>query len=330
MTPMYIRVDPTLTTTGAPFTKRDVEHQHALSPDQSDGSGVTVAVVDSGLDPTHPVFEGVDVRETIDFTGSGAGDAVGHGTAVSGLIAQHAPGVTLQPLRIFGEKGRTTWSTIDNAYEWLYQNHQAVDLANMSFGTSTRVAEIDHRHNELVDRGVRPITAAGNTGEKGGSPATAEKAYSAGALTGSGRVADFSSFNEGRQNPDVAAVGVNIRLARATGTTMGSPLDENWVKASGTSFSAPITTAAAARWLALDDTGIADLTGAMTRTADDIEGTPEDGAGSVQYAPMLDAADDVTLNVWSFGGGSALYFADDLPSGEYEVDPDDLRELLSK
>jgi subtilisin family serine protease len=49
------------------------------------GEGVTVAVLDTGIDKTHPAFEGVDIVEQ-DFTGTGNGDQQGHGTHCAGTI----------------------------------------------------------------------------------------------------------------------------------------------------------------------------------------------------------------------------------------------------
>ena len=49
------------------------------------GEGVTVAVLDTGIDSKHPAFAGVDIVEK-DFTGTGNGDRQGHGTHCAGTI----------------------------------------------------------------------------------------------------------------------------------------------------------------------------------------------------------------------------------------------------
>src|SRR5262249_40222551 len=59
----------------------------AVRADRSDldGSGVAVAVLDTGIDRAHPAFAGVDIEEE-DFGGSGNGDKNGHGTHCAGTI----------------------------------------------------------------------------------------------------------------------------------------------------------------------------------------------------------------------------------------------------
>lgn len=57
----------------------------AASRSPFDGSGITVAILDTGIDRCHPAFEGIDICEK-DFTGEGAGDANGHGTHCAGTI----------------------------------------------------------------------------------------------------------------------------------------------------------------------------------------------------------------------------------------------------
>jgi subtilisin family serine protease len=57
----------------------------AVGSSSFDGSGVTVAVLDTGIDATHPAFTGIQIVEE-DFTGEGNGDQNGHGTHCAGTI----------------------------------------------------------------------------------------------------------------------------------------------------------------------------------------------------------------------------------------------------
>lgn len=309
-----IRPDYNVTDSGL-ATMADVRSLQNVVDDGLTGDDKTIVVMDSGIDETHPVFDGVAI-EHVDIVGNtdDAPDQVGHGTAVGGTIVQLAPDVDLISLRIFGDSGRTDGQTIFDAYNWLLDNAERYDLVNMSWGSGERVARIDEQHNALVDKDVYAVVAAGNTGGRGGSPATADDAFSVGAVDADGTLTRFSSYNPRRDNPDVVGVGKNNRLPRARGTSMGTPLGEDWTKASGTSFAAPIVSAFAARVLGKYDEF--PLSEQFEEYARDVEGTPEDGAGIADYGATVgpdqpvDPEPDVptaTGHAWNFAGHDTLY-----------------------
>ena len=311
-------------------TIEDVRRLHDVPTRSAPGSGVTVVAMDSGVDTSHPVFGDATV-EQVDVTGSGKGDAVGHGTAVLGQITRLAPEADLVALRIFGERGQTKTNVIMRAYEWLHNNTDQYDVVNMSWGSQTRSKQIDRTHDELVRKGVRGVVAAGNTGEKGGSPATAERAFSVGACTEAGTMAEFSSYNPQRDNPDVAAIGKDNRLAQADGTTMGTDLPGRWVKASGTSFSAPEVAGMVAKYLGVHpDAAPARIRDAFESTARNIKDQPRDGAGLADYraavgkstgpapSPPQPSPDGVPATVWDTPSRDLLEVdADWFAAGEY-------------
>ena len=212
-----------------------------------------------------------------------------------GQITRLAPGADLVALRIFGEEGRTKNNVIMRAYEWLHDNTDAYDVVNMSWGSQQTSQAINRVHNGLVETGVRDVVSAGNSGEKSGSPATAERAFSVAACTEDREIADFSSYNPDRDNPDVAAIGKDNRLAQASGTTMGTDLDGPWVKASGTSFSAPEVTGMVAKYLDVrGSTEPEPIMRDFETAARDIPDQPRDGAGLADYAAAVenDSADE--------------------------------------
>jgi subtilisin family serine protease len=264
-------------------TIEDVRRLHDVPDDEVTGNGFTVVAMDSGIDPEHPVFEGVAI-EQVDVTGAGRGDAVGHGTAVLGQITRLAPGADLVALRIFGSEGQAKNNVIMRAYEWLHDNTDAYEVVNMSWGSSETSQAINRVHNALVEKGIRDVVSAGNSGKKSGSPATAERAFSIGACTEKGEIAAFSSYNPERDNPDVAAIGVNNRLAQASGTSMGQELDGPWIQASGTSFSAPEVAGMVAKYLDVHESASPEtIMNDFESGARNIPDQPRDGTGLADY-----------------------------------------------
>lgn len=306
-------------------TIEDVKRLHKIPDGGATGDGVHVVVMDSGIDGGHSLFADKDINH-VDVTGRGTKDEVGHGTACAGQIVRIAPGVKLTSLRIFGNSGRTSFDTILRAYEWLFQHANEVDIVNMSWGAQRKVSQIDRLQNKLVEKGVRDVTAAGNTGDTGGSPATAERAFSAGACTEDGRMAPFSSYNPNHDNPDVSAIGVNNRLAQARGTTMGEDLSGPWVMASGTSFAAPELAGSVARYA--EDRGTEGIVAPYEENADDIKGIQKDGAGllnhraTVRSEPAEPAPPQANATVWTLWADmqDIIYIGKNwLKDGEYRV-----------
>ena len=302
----------------------EIRALHSIPPNESPRAGdpPMVVVVDTGLDPTHPVFADTTVR-CEDFTGDGPQDGFGHGTAVAGQIARIAPEATIVSLRVLSANGSGSMSDILSAYEWIYQHANEIDVVNMSLGFPDKVPTIDRIHNEMIAQGVRDTVAAGNTGGPGGSPATATRAFSMGACNVDGDLASFSSYDSGYDNPDVTAVGANCRMAQAENTTMGRDLDGPFVAANGTSFAAPIGAGVIARYL---NRGI-DPTQSIPRTfeehADDVADTPRDGAGVLDYTGVIDDATTTTAHVYSLlnQNNDSIYLESNwLPAGQLRAE----------
>jgi subtilisin family serine protease len=268
------------------------------------GGGEVAVVMDSGIWTDHPAFDHPEREEnpvlgSVDVTGTGRHkDDIGHGTACAGLITTIAPQADLIALRIFDESGQTGEKPIMRAYEWLFKNidEYGITLANISWGATKTVDTFDRLQNKLVEAGVRDTTAAGNTGGPGGSPATASSAFSVGAVDQRGELTDFTSYNDEYSNPEVVAVGKNVRLAQATGTSMGRQLSGQWISGSGTSFSAPIICGLMARWRSREDNTIAtpaEVAYAYTSTAKAIPNTPREGAGIADHSEAVGQTDHI-------------------------------------
>jgi Subtilase family len=198
------------------------------------GDNVLVAVIDSGIDVTHPELAGV-IAGTFDALNSSEGPH-SHGTAVAGLIAAHgrligmAPAAQILAVRAFSAKGNGAESTtmaIIKSLEWAATHGARV--INMSFA-GPRDPAVERRLAAAHKKGIILVAAVGNAGPK--SPPLYPAADTADVIAVTATDIDdrlFPASNRGRYIA-VAAPGVDI-LAPAPGG--------RYQVRSGTSFSAP-------------------------------------------------------------------------------------------
>ncbi|MEU6807814.1 S8 family serine peptidase [Streptomyces sp. NPDC046831] len=254
--------------------------QADVLPPGTTGAGISVAVVDTGVDDTHPALAGI-VGPQQDMTGSAVKrDDRGHGTHCAGVVASQnatyrgiAPGATIVDIRIMDDKG-------DATPEWAVEGLIAVatssaDVASNSWGYRLSDGEwycdggtcvVCTGADGLVSLGVVVAVASGNEGtEFWGDPfptircpGNAHRVITVGATTADDLIAGFSSHGstpDGRPKPDVAAPGVAIASARAAGT--GKPEDvvaPGFINKSGTSMATPHVAGLAALILDKNDT----------------------------------------------------------------------------
>jgi subtilisin len=137
------------------------------------GKGVKVALLDSGVDGTHPFFAG-RVRSQFDVVTDRMGarcvaapltDSIGHGTACAGVILQLAPEAELHSVKVIGSESRGTADQLIAALTFALE--QDYDIINMSLGTTDE--RITRRLGALTDRafydGRIIVAAANNTGQ---------------------------------------------------------------------------------------------------------------------------------------------------------------------
>ncbi|MFI7606071.1 S8 family serine peptidase [Micromonospora sp. NPDC049366] len=229
-----------------------------------DGSGVTVAVLDTGVDDTHPDLAG-RIVEARDFSGSGsARDGHGHGTHVAATIAGSgaasgglrkgvAPGARLLVGKVLNDGGGGYDSDIIAGMEWAA--HAGAKVINMSLGgdPTDGTDPMSQALNDLTaETGALFVIAAGNAGDARtvGSPGAATSALTVGAVDRDDNLASFSSrgprVGDNGLKPEITAPGVGIVAARAAGTAMGGLVDERYTAASGTSMATPHVAGAAA------------------------------------------------------------------------------------
>jgi serine protease AprX len=270
------------------------------------GKGITIGVVDTGVDVTHPDLAG-RVTATQDFTGQGFSDAHGHGTHVCGIAAGSgaasggkytgvAPQATLIVAKVLKADGSGLTSDVMAGVEWaVNQRAQVINLSLGSSGPSDGADALSAACDAAWSRGVVVCVAAGNDGPASGtvgSPGGARKVITVGATDDVDAIATFSSrgpTQDGRQKPDICFPGVGIAAPRAAGTSMGSVEDEHYTRASGTSMATPHATGAAAMILQANPTYTPDQVKVrLMETAKNLglEGNAQ-GAGRANVAAAL-------------------------------------------
>jgi serine protease AprX len=225
-----------------------------------DGSGIGVAVIDSGVTASSDIATKMDV----DFTGSkNASDAFGHGTHVAGIVGGSgamssrkfmgaAPGVNLVNLRVLDANGVGYTSSVISAIEWAIQNRNAIGkdgkplnirVINLSLGhkpyESAETDPLAIACRKAVMAGIVVVAAAGNYGKDangrtifGGiaSPGTEPSVITVGAIStfnslsrADDVVASYSSRGpsiDGLIKPDISAPGTKIIAPMAPGNEL--------------------------------------------------------------------------------------------------------------
>lgn len=224
------------------------------------GKGVKVAVLDTGIDATHPDLAGKVEASQSFITGQTVADGHGHGTHVADTIVGSgakykgvAPDATLLVGKVLDNAGSGPASSIIAGMEWAAA--QGADVINMSLGgcCTDGTDPMSQAVNDLSARyGTLFVVAAGNDSQpmKVGSPGAADAALTVAAVDRQDQRASFSSqgprLTDYGLKPDIAAPGVSIVAARAAGTSLGTPVGDHYTALSGTSMATPHVAGAAA------------------------------------------------------------------------------------
>lgn len=227
-----------------------------------DGSGVTVCVVDSGIEMNHPDLQRLTLSGWLDVINNQETpyDDEGHGTAMAGIIVAkdglrgNAQGVDLLVAKAIDSNGEGTDEGIAEAVNWC-ANQQA-DIISLSLGGEggfgfggITTDELEDAVQDALDQGVFVVAAAGNDGQDDdgdvSSPCSVEDVICVGGATRLGNVWSGSSEgdNDGRiwppmlprsdpdMKPEVLGPGAEVPVLFAGGSGDGSW----WGWASGTS-----------------------------------------------------------------------------------------------
>ncbi|MFC5635419.1 S8 family peptidase [Streptomyces bullii] len=271
-----------------------------------DGKGVKIAVLDTGVDATHPDLKGQVVAEKNFSPSPGTNDKVGHGTHVASIAAGTgaksggkykgvAPGAKILNGKVLSDEGFGNDSEILAGMEWAVA--EGADVINMSLGggDSAEIDPLEAAVNKLSeDKGVLFAIAAGNEGDFGeqtiGSPGSAAAALTVGAVDDKDKLASFSSRGpgmDGALKPDVTAPGVDITAASAKGNDIAKEVGEKpagYMSISGTSMATPhVAGAAAILKQQHPEWKYTELKGALTGSTKGGKYTPfQQGSGRVQ------------------------------------------------
>lgn len=254
---------------------------------------VTVAIVDSGVDASHP-----DLRDQLlpgyDFVNNDAdsADDNGHGTRMAGIIGAEAsngigitglaPHCKLLPVKVLGADGSGPYSAIANGIT--YAADRGARVINLSLAGSSPSVTLQSAVDYAVARGAVVVAAAGNFGTGDPMyPAAYPNAVAVSATDSSDAVATFSNYGAWLS---LGAPGVNILTTNWSAS--GDPL---YAASSGTSPAAAMASGAFALLLsAQPELSPGDAVARLTQTAHDIGSRgwdPFSGWGRVDVAAAV-------------------------------------------
>lgn len=218
-------------------------------PTMSDAGGVTVYVIDSGIDASNP---DLNVVRHVNFVGGPDTDCNGHGTHVAGIIGARdndigvlgvAPGVALVGVKVVDCSGEGTSASILKGIDWVAATAAGPAVVNLSLGGGIAPL-LDSAIRSATAQGIFFVIAAGNAATDACLLSPSLNGAAAGIVTvGASDVNDMEApFSNFGGCVDLWAPGVGL-ASTGRGAEGGLPV------LSGTSMAAPHVAGAAARFL---------------------------------------------------------------------------------
>jgi len=263
-----------------------------------DGTGVKLAVVDTGIDPNHADFSG-RIMARKNFAGGSDDDENGHGTHVAGIAAGTgaassgkyrgvASGAQLYIAKVLDKNGSGSMSGVMAGIEWAVG--QGAQVINLSLGGSGPCNGSDALSAmcdaAVTQAGVMVCVAAGNAGPGAstvGSPGCAKQVLTVGASDDNDHITGFSSrgpTSDGRVKPDIVFPGYGIVAPQAAGTQLGQVIAPGYISLNGTSMATPHASGTACLLLqAKPNLTPTQIKSALRNTAVDL-GQPANAQGS--------------------------------------------------
>ena len=261
------------------------------------GAGIKVAVIDSGIDYTHPELAanyvgGYDfVNNDIDPM-----DDNGHGTHVSGTVAAvkksagvvgAAPDASLYGLKVLGADGSGSFSSVISALQWATDN--GIKITNNSYGSSGNPGTlVEEAFNNSATAGILHVAAAGNSGNCGG------KGNNVGYPARYASVVAVAATNQSDVRPCFSSTGPDVELS-APGVSIKSTIPgggyDTW---SGTSMASPHVAGTAALVMAAGETSASSVRQILRDTAKNLSNSNHYGYGLVQALAAVAAVGPVS------------------------------------
>jgi serine protease AprX len=258
----------------------------ALWPTSSASANLTIAVVDSGVEPGRSDF-GTRLLPQVNLstlTPNATGDDRGHGTFVAGIAAGDArgytgadPGAKILPIRVMDQNGMAMTSDVIRGAEWIYQNKDAYNIKVANFSLHSAMPSkftndpLDKAVEKLWFAGVTVVVAAGNYGTAAGpsgvkyAPGNDPFVITVGAVDLGDSIKPKDDFApswsaygytyDGFAKPELGAPGRYMVGPVPVGSTLpaerpGNVESPGYMQLSGTSFAAPAVAGAVAHMLA--------------------------------------------------------------------------------
>lgn len=199
-------------------------------------SNINVAVVDSGINYNHELFKNRIVRTKYNISSTGAendeADDYGHGTEVSGVIANSTPSnVKISSYKIMNSSGKGNYSAVVSACAYMMELSNRPDVVNFSLGLKDGEVIMETIIDELVNSGITVVAAAGNDNrEVYETPGKCENAITVAAFdyydkpcsfTNHGGVVDISAPGEYIYTADMSS---NNAYTFSLGTSLATPI----------------------------------------------------------------------------------------------------------
>jgi bacillopeptidase F len=286
------------------------------------GQGTVVAILDTGVDASHPSLSGAYGGKWFDPYGENAlpSDKNGHGTQVAGLVAGGAlqaspvgvaPNAKWIAAKVFNNAGKGTLSAMHQAFQWALDpdgdptTDDAADVVNASWGFADEanqcVAAFEQDLALLRQAGVFVVFAAGNSGPgalSSVSPANYPEAFAVGGVDAEGAAAFSASRGpgacDGKLYPNIVAPGIGVRT---TDLSFGGLVTGAAVVVSGTSFAAPhVSGAIALLRSAWPDASVELLEQALQATSADMGDAGPDGTHGHGLLDVMSARAWLGLN----------------------------------